>query len=59
MTFISKGYYTLLIFSVAPLSLNSCFNVPGKKCIQILYHLPRCKDAELHNSSLALLTFAQ
>ena len=28
--FISKSYWTLLIFHVASLSLNNCFSVPGK-----------------------------
>ena len=39
--YISRSYSTLLAFGVASLSLNNCFNVPGKRCVQIIHHLHR------------------
>ena len=38
-----KSYCTLLIFCVAFLSLNSCFNTPGKRYVKIFHHLHRCE----------------
>lgn len=34
---ISKTYYTLIIFHIASLSMNNCFNAPGNGCVQILH----------------------
>ena len=36
--FISRSYCKLLISRMVSHSFNNCFNAPGKRCIQILYH---------------------
>ena len=43
--FILRSYSILLIFHVASLSLNNCLNTPGKRCVQIHYHLYKYGNA--------------
>ena len=60
---ISRKYCTLLIFHVASLSLNNCFNAPEKRCLQIRHHLLKYETPfsmaelpQLNESACILLT---